>query len=156
MPFQLKFFVPGTPAPAGSKRAFVVGLKSGKPRAVMQENNSDRLHVWYASVAEHAARAMGDRQAFTGPITLDIIFHMMRPKSHRRTGKFAGQVKPSAPAYHVQKPDRSKLLRAAEDALTGIVYVDDSQIVGGNTTKMWTTDKSGAVFQINELEYVPW
>jgi Holliday junction resolvase RusA-like endonuclease len=38
-------------------------------------------------------------------------------------------LKGSAPEWPVARPDALKLARAAEDALTGIVWADDAQIV---------------------------
>jgi len=40
------------------------------------------------------------------PVCVDINFYFPRPKSHYRTGKYAGQLKENAPSYHTKKPDR--------------------------------------------------
>jgi crossover junction endodeoxyribonuclease RusA len=54
---------------------------------------------------------------------------MPRPKGHYGSGKNELTVKNSAPKYPDKKPDCTKLLRALEDALTGILWIDDSQVV---------------------------
>jgi hypothetical protein len=72
-----------------------------------------------------------------------FVFVMRRPGAHLRTGWSAGEVKPWAlqvrPAV---RPDAVKLARAAEDALTGVVWVDDSQIVDERLHKVYA-DQAG-------------
>ena len=52
---------------------------------------------------------------------------MPRPKAHLRAN---GDVKEAAQTLiHTKKPDIDKLVRLVLDALTGIAYVDDSQVV---------------------------
>lgn len=120
-------FVPGTPAPQGSKRYLGNG--------VMIES-SKRVKPWRADI--RAAALANFTQPYTGPIRLDLTFVMPRPKSHYGTGRNANTIKPSAPTQHTQKPDLDKLIRAVGDALTGVAYLDDSQVVGGAHMKRWT------------------
>jgi Holliday junction resolvase RusA-like endonuclease len=61
-----------------------------------------------------------------GPLQLTAHFVVPRPKGHHGA---KGSVRPSAPAYPITRPDTTKLLRALEDACTGILWRDDSQIV---------------------------
>lgn len=80
-----------------------------------------------AMVQEAARSALpADWLPRSGPIRLFVAFHIRRPKAHYTT---KGAVKPSAPAHPTIKPDLTKLLRAVEDALTGVVWRDDSQII---------------------------
>ena len=48
-------------------------------------------------------------------------------------------LKDSAPVFKDTAPDLSKLWRAVEDSLTGIVYKDDSQVVQLALQKRWGT-----------------
>ena len=73
----------------------------------------------------------------TRPIRLSVTFVFSRPKSHFRTGKFAGELKPSAPVYKTTKPDIDNLLKLVKDSLTGYAYRDDSQIVGVEMEKTY-------------------
>ena len=80
-----------------------------------------------AVVREAAQSALpADWVPRSGPIKLFIIFQLRRPKAHYTT---KGAVKSSAPPHPTVKPDLTKLLRAVEDALTGVVWRDDSQII---------------------------
>lgn len=123
---MINFFVPGTPAPQGSKKHVGNG--------VMIES-SKHLKPWRASVAWIAKQHT--KQPHAGPIKLDLEFVMPRPKSHYGTGRNAERIKPSAPDVHTQKPDIDKLVRAVLDAITGIAYIDDSQVVKVTARKHW-------------------
>ena len=60
-------------------------------------------------------------------ILLSVTFVFARPKSHFRAN---GELKPTAPRHCTGRiGDVSKLVRAVEDAMTGIVYNDDAQII---------------------------
>jgi Holliday junction resolvase RusA-like endonuclease len=63
-----------------------------------------------------------------GPLVGSMDFAVSRPKTHYRTGRFAHLLRDDSPPEPDVKPDLSKLLRAAEDAMTGIVWADDCQI----------------------------
>jgi len=65
---------------------------------------------------------------------VSMIFYRPRPKAHLRTN---GEVRPSAPRDPITRPDVLKLARLCEDALTGIVYHDDSCIVSEHLYKCY-------------------
>lgn len=128
----IAFTVYGRPRPQGSKSAFVV-----KGRAVMREA-SEHVKDWRQQIASVAIETMDGKAPLTQAVKLVVVYHFQRPKSHYGTGKNANQVKASAPLEHTQKPDLSKLVRALEDALTGIVFKDDSQVASLNCGKQWS------------------
>jgi Holliday junction resolvase RusA-like endonuclease len=85
-----------------------------------------------AAAAEKATDENGVRRRYLGdtPIVVDVAFYMPRPKGHYGTGRNAGQIKASAPAFPTVKPDVDKLARAVLDALkTAGIYRDDAQVV---------------------------
>lgn len=127
----LSFTVYGKAAPAGSKRAFNQG---GHIRVVDANPNAKGWKNDVAQAAIHAMLEPGDDSSrileigplLTGPLSLSIVFVIPRPKSHY--GKRG--LRPTAPARPTVKPDLLKLARGVEDALTGVIYRDDAQIVG--------------------------
>ena len=119
------FVVDGAPAPQGSKVARTTPGGAG----YVHESNRAKLEPWRAAVAARAREAMGGRPPLTGPLELDVAFLFGRPRAHYRTGRHAGELKPTAPIYCDKRPDLDKLLRAIGDAITGIVAVDDAAIV---------------------------
>jgi Holliday junction resolvase RusA-like endonuclease len=74
----------------------------------------------------------------TGALTLLVRFYMPRPKKHFRTGKFAGILRDDAPILHSGRPDISNLVKFVEDALNGIFWKDDSQIVILHASKYYS------------------
>jgi Holliday junction resolvase RusA-like endonuclease len=119
---MIRFTVYGTAQPAGSKRAF---HRPGMRFPVVVDANP-KAKGWKGSVSWEAARAMDGMPVLAGPLILEAVFYRVRPKGHF-TPK--GALRPSAPVCPTGKPDVLKLTRGLEDAMTGIVYRDDSQIV---------------------------
>jgi Holliday junction resolvase RusA-like endonuclease len=117
------FHVAGRPIPQGSKRW--VGR--------MIDANQEALLSWRAAVAAAAQLAMErhplHRQPVSCPLRLHVEFMFPRPTGHMGTGRNSHILKPSAPMHRIGTPDLDKLIRAFCDACTGIVFVDDSQIV---------------------------
>lgn len=133
------FFVPGDPAPGGNKCALPimrhgapVCRPSGRPIFNMVEAKSDkgreRTRNWRANVATFAAMAMnGQSLLVSESLYVECVFFLSRPKSHYRTGRYAGELKPNQPGRPTVKPDTLKLMRSTEDAMTGVVWRDDCQ-----------------------------
>ncbi len=133
----VELYVAGRPITQGSKTA----MRRGAHTVVVDRSNiktktlpPHRLDKWRESVAQAARAVMGDREPWQGPVSLMLEFQLPRPRSHFLK---SGLLTKRAPAHHLVKPDKGKLARAVEDALTGVVYVDDSQIVAGATYKMY-------------------
>jgi Holliday junction resolvase RusA-like endonuclease len=81
-----------------------------------------------------------------------MTFHVLRLKGHYRTGKYAGILRDDAPNYVAVKPDLTKLERSTEDALTGIIFRDDSQVASKDTKKIYVEKYPGVGITINELK----
>jgi Holliday junction resolvase RusA-like endonuclease len=121
----LSFTVLGEAAPAGSKRAF----RNPHSGRIMVTDASKGSKPWKAEVKAAAAGAFNGGGLLTGPLRLDLVFYKPRPAAHFGTGRNAGTLKASAPPFPATRPDVLKLARGVEDALTGIVWRDDAQIV---------------------------
>lgn len=131
---EVSFTVYGKPAQMGSKKAFVRG-----GRAIITDDNSQKRKQWANAVASVAAEAMARGDLITGPVWLRAVFCFARPKSHFGSGKNSDVLKESAPQKHAQTPDLDKLLRCLCDALTGVVFRDDSQVCHVVCSRVWTT-----------------
>lgn len=146
----LVIVVRGTRAePAGSKTA-------NRHGGVRDANKNAK--PWKAIVADKAESAVGKQfgRHFDGGLTvpsyvevnlpvwpdaalvLDVVEYRARPKGHFTTKgalSATGKRKP----HPTSIPDRGKILRGIEDALIGLVYRDDAQIVDGRVAKRWST-----------------
>jgi Holliday junction resolvase RusA-like endonuclease len=129
----IRFTVAGTPVPGGSKKAWAHPTTG---RILVADDSGARGREWRARVAAVAQQAWPDGP-LEGPLVLTVTFHLARPKGHFGTGKNARNTRPSAPLYPANKPDTSKLVRALEDALTGVLWRDDSQVVTQHVAKRW-------------------
>lgn len=117
-----------TPEPQGSMKAFI---PKGWNRAIITSDNKDlksyRQEVSKAALAER--HKIGFYDVLFGkhsPVVAAFKFYFAKPDSvsKKRT-------------QHVVRPDLSKLIRASEDALTGIIYTDDAQIVSIQAEKFY-------------------
>ena len=138
----IEFVVFGEPKPQGSKRAVPIRRKGGAivmgkhgPMTRVIDDNP-QTKAWRQEVAQVASQAYAG-PLLTGPVALTLLFHRPRPKSHFGTGRNAGRLKASAPEHPTTRPDTLKLARAVEDALTGVIWRDDSQVVRQSLEKRY-------------------
>lgn len=129
-----KRFVPGIPAPQGSKK--YVGHRAGKPVLI---ESSTKVKPWRTAVA--GVFTYATKQLATGPVIVRVEFVMPRPQSL-----------PKRTVYMVKKPDLDKLIRSTLDALSGTAYIDDNQVVQIHATKRYqaTGEQTGAHITIEE------
>lgn len=132
---SVKLDVLGVPQPQGSKAARVV-----KGRAILTEGFGEgpRLRKSWREAIANAARAWlgenGRPAPLDEPVRLTLEFRLPRPASASKRV-----------LYPAKKPDCSKLARAAEDALTGLIYVDDARVVDLHVTKRFASGEPPGV-----------
>ena len=130
-PTRFWFKVSGIPATQGSTRGFAIKNKTtGKYRAVITHDNKKTM-PWRALIAAAASNATPTM--IDGPVDITLTFILPRPAS-------VSVAKRPMPCC---KPDLDKLERAVLDALTGIAYQDDAQVVALIATKRYTTGPDG-------------
>lgn len=134
----MRFFVPGHPAPQGSKQAFVRGK-----RAVLVEV-SKRVKPWREAVQD-AAITHGC-QSLNGPVSVKLTFLMPRPKAMPK----------SAPLTMCARPDADKLARAVLDGITGVCFEDDSQVTRLLVVKRraGTAEEPGVMIHVEQGEEI--
>lgn len=146
---NLHFEVEGKASPSGSKKAFV-NKYTGRISMVDTAKGKDSWQSWVRLKASQEAKAAGVEPS-RGPFQLNVTFFFARPKSHFGAGKNSDKIKASAPVSHTQKPDVTKLMRCTEDALKGIAWLDDSQVITQNGEKYWHHSRDCVVIVIREL-----
>ncbi len=87
--------------------------------------------AWHAQIK---AQECGLKNVVTGPISINLIFQMGNGKER----------------YHTKRPDIDNLAKAVKDALRGIIYADDSQIVEAHLYKQY--GGPGVKIEIKTLE----
>lgn len=124
----LTFTVYGIAQSKGSTRAFV---PKGWTRPIVTDNNP-KVKGWQQLVAEGASKALeaagGETPDRAGAVKVSIGFYLPRPKKYQRRGLAVS---------HLTKPDVDKLTRGVLDALTGVVWDDDSHVTELAVTKAY-------------------
>lgn len=149
----IQFRVVGTPRPGGSKKGFF-NKALGR---VMIIDDCKGNKVWRQDVVA-AALPVKPSALLDGCLMLDVTFYLQRPQGHYGTGKNAGQMRESAPPFPKTKPDLTKLVRSTEDALTGILWVDDARITHQIPRKLYCEpgQPPGAEISVSVWEREPW
>ena len=137
----IAFSVVGTPAPKGSTRAFVV-YKRGKGFRAAVTNDNPQTRPWAAVVRNAAivARAAWVHHNGLGMAAI-LLPAYSRPAAVRIELEFVLPRVAALPRRrivpHTRRPDLDKLTRAIKDALTGVLYEDDSQVCALVATKRY-------------------
>ena len=127
-------FVPGEPK--STQTGSIRRLPDG--RAFPTRRNTD----WSNRIAL-AAQAERPAALFTGPVRVSLTFWRSRPKSAKKSL-----------VYPIQRPDLGNLSKGLLDALEGIVYVTDAQVVELCERKLFVvpTYQSGVKIEVDSVE----
>jgi crossover junction endodeoxyribonuclease RusA len=122
----LSFFAAGTPQPQGSSKGYPIRRRDGSVGVAITTANV-KLKPWRQTVQVHAQLALEQAglrgQLAEGGVAITAQFYLPPPKaaeSQLRKGRFVPMVK---------RPDVDKLARGLLDALTGVIFADDSQVM---------------------------
>jgi Holliday junction resolvase RusA-like endonuclease len=74
------------------------------------------------------------RPVLSGPVALEVAATFSLPVSKPRWWKSAALAGRIA---HTTKPDGDNVLKAAKDALNGIAWLDDAQVIAATITKRY-------------------
>lgn len=125
MPLCIAMHVHGIPAPKGSARAVMIG---GHARLIASSSDSNQTgqRRWAKAVRDAAKEAVPSIELpfEDKALSVTITFHVPRPKTVKRL-------------FPSTRPDIDKTARTTLDALTGIVFDDDSRIVDLTLSKRW-------------------
>ena len=116
---MIVFFVPGPPVGKGRPRA----ARRGKHIALY---TPEKTASYESLVALAAHRAMGGRKSISGPAKAHVSIAHPIPASwskKRRDEALRGGQMPTG------KPDLDNVIKAIFDAINGIVWGDDAQVV---------------------------
>lgn len=124
----VSFSVRGTPMPKGS----TTRMPNGATLPAGTTDSRRRMAEWRNDVRHEAQRQMDGRVPFDGAVRLFVDFALLPPKTTIRKYQWGW-------LPHTRKPDADKLLRMVCDALTGVVWRDDSQacIIAVNKHYAW-------------------
>lgn len=81
-------------------------------------HDNPKTRPWVSSVRIQAQQHAPDA-LWLGPISLELLFTIPKPKSLPKR----------RPSWAIRKPDLDKLIRSVKDALAGVIYKDDAQVI---------------------------
>ena len=137
MTFQLIFSVEGDPV--GKQR----------PRFAKGRTYTPKKSVDYENlIARQARSAMGPAEPLETPVAVYIYANHAIPASYSKNRKKACLNRLERP----KKPDLDNVAKSFLDAMNGIVYKDDVQVVSLHVTKRYDTIASVHVCVREELE----
>ena len=122
---MLRFTVNGAPQPKGSMKAFI---PKGWTRPVLTTSNAS-LKAWEQTIRSVAQAHVSAYT--TDPVRVRLRFALPCPQSLSRR---------ASRRPHTMRPDVDKLARAALDALTGVIFKDDSQVYALSAVKQYARD----------------
>ncbi len=124
---SIRIVIPGAAQAKGRPRLAVI---AGHARAFTPAKTRSKEGV----VAVLAMEVMGGRPPLTGPVAMEVCATLVPAASwpkKRRTAALAGEVRPT------KKPDLDNALKLIWDALNGVVYADDAQVVAVSARKVY-------------------
>jgi Holliday junction resolvase RusA-like endonuclease len=135
-------------------RTILANRKGGKKYPVTVHNNQEGIARYASDIRVAWEKELGmDYDPTDKPVVLHCMFEFQRPKLHFNSkGELKGMsyTKP-APVYMSQDPDGDKLMRSVMDALKGLAYLDDNQVVQGHFVKLWA-DKDSTFINVLTME----
>ena len=121
-PTPIAFTVPGRPAVKGSTFSFL-----DRRGRLVTKQDSKNGKAWARTVAA-AARAAGVQRFPKGiGVIVSVVYEMQSPRRAVRRDPCV-------------RPDCDKLARALLDALTGVAYEDDGQVIALTVRKTYAAD----------------
>ena len=140
-----EFNVCGKPITQGSKRAISKGYMRDTSDEATKHQPANRLRDWKANIEGAALLAMMGLpyDIERGPVNVSAQFVFER---HPSSWLKSGGIKKGSPT--IPRGDLDKLFRAIGDAMSGIVYKDDNQIVSwdGSYKRFAEPNESAGVY----------
>ena len=145
----MRFKLPGAPCAQGRPRFTARG---GKIRAY-DPAKSRAYKARTALVAKAAAEKAGWELNTESPVSVKISVVMAIPKSFSRVKRqqaLEGLIRPA------KKPDLDNIYKCVTDALSGVIYKDDRQIVKAEMEKRYGEEDEAGVYVEAALEQCFW
>lgn len=138
---QIHFQVKGDPKGKGRPRFSRVGS--------FTKVYSDKQTLTYeAMIATFAKQAMGGTEPLKTPVSVFLYVRLPIPQSYpkkRREACLSGAEKPC------KKPDIDNIAKTYLDAMNGVIFVDDTQVIDLHVKKLYA-EKAGVDVMVMEAQ----
>lgn len=136
-----RYVIPGPAVPQGRPR---ITTANGYPRVYDPQKSSEYKKYVRACVVQQGR----PEKLLTGALRVDTVEYRRIAASLRKAQRVEaarGTIRP------ITKPDMDNVEKAVWDALTGLVWKDDAQVVDGRRAKFYS-DVPRVEIEIEELE----
>jgi Holliday junction resolvase RusA-like endonuclease len=140
-PDAVTFTVLGVAAAKGNMKAFPFKRGDGTMGAIVTEGTKGSKD-WQIAV-RNAAQQQCAGKFFESAVRLAIVFFLPRPQSL-----------PARVKHHTKKPDVDKLVRAVKDALRGVLWHDDAQVIHLVASKAYATTQPHVRIVVDHAEVI--
>ncbi len=148
IPESITFVVPGKPIGKVTHR---IGRAKGSGRPVSYK--PAKAAAAEARVRKYFYRVAGDDVVpWAGPVELHISARFRVPKSWPKWKQWLAQ---GRRGWAPRKPDADNFAKTYGDALTGVAYVDDKQIVALTVGKIYAASEEGVTVRLTFLPAMP-
>jgi Holliday junction resolvase RusA-like endonuclease len=148
-PIFLAFELTGPPGHKGRHRHRLITPKDKDKKPFVQTYPDPQTEAYERTLAEAASLYMRGKRPTEGPLALLVHAYREVPASwpaRDREKALAGAIRPTP------RPDGDNYLKAAQDALNGIVWRDDAQIVDARVIKQYSRFPA---LRIEVREFIP-
>lgn len=124
--------IPGHPQGKGRARSYIV--KHGRKAGTIGHITPQQTRTYESLIQGLAMDAMGQRDPFICPVTLDMCALFAVPDTWavwKREMALRGEIAPTG------KPDLDNIKKAVKDGLNGVVWKDDSYVTFGTECKQY-------------------
>lgn len=142
--------IPGEPVGWGRPTPVARLNAAGEPFVMMVTQEQTR--VAKAAVRAAFQRKYPDHRPWTGPVLLRFTAVFAIPKSFNKALRQAAE---RGLLYATKKPDKDNIEKLIKDALNGVVYADDQQVMGGGVKRYGTVPRVEISFESLEQADVP-
>ena len=121
---KINFTIRGTPVPKARPRAAVVGTDEDRHAVIYTPKNTAQFELYVKQIANENAPP----KLLSGPLEMTLDFYLQRPQSL-----------PVNVNYMTKRPDADNLAKSVMDALEGVIYEHDAQVVVLHIVKQYGT-----------------
>lgn len=135
---EIEFEVPGAPRGKGRPRFTRQGVTYTPKETTAYEKEVKA--AFYKARSEYAARTGHELKLIQGQVALVIVAYFEIPKSCTKKARDRIMAEEDLP---MKKPDVDNIAKIIGDALNGVAYRDDKQVIALFAAKVYDTDGRG-------------
>lgn len=142
---EIKLIIYGEPVAQGRPRFARAGKYVHAYDPERSQNYKQLVRLW----ATNQLKKIDGFKMFQNALCVDLTFYLGVPTSwskKRRIEAASGLTRP------IKKPDIDNLYKSVTDALTGLVWADDSIITDARIRKRYTADTARVEVVVKEVE----